>query len=319
MGRKIETVRKDHAMNPMVKRLQAMEQRCERAEAAHRSLADAVAELRAQRAVLEHRLRRVERRGRLHGIAAAIAVAGALLFSPSERTAIAQGPPASLATLTNRIEALEAKTQFMRVSGGELFIENTNVHIRNGLGATNGNPSDPANPNNYRVNGLGNLIIGYQASHPLGNFRTGSHYLIVGDRHNYTRYGGILVGFSHVSTGAYGSVSGGIANRAEGHYSSLSGGSGNAANGHAASVTGGVVNFASGSYATVSGGTQNHAANEAAAISGGAFNLSIAFASSVSGGVQNTASGNYSTVSGGTARSATGSEDWVGGEYSSGS
>ena len=50
-----------------------------------------------------------------------------------------------------------------------------NVQIVDGTGDTGGTP-----------NGLGNLIVGYNAS--SGDTRTGSHNLVVGDLHTYTSY-----------------------------------------------------------------------------------------------------------------------------------
>ena len=69
--------------------------------------------------------------------------------------------------------------------GNELFITGANLHLLNGMGAT------------QTTNGLGNLIVGYQALRndpAFPDVRTGSHNLIVGDRHSYSSYGGIVVG-----------------------------------------------------------------------------------------------------------------------------
>ena len=64
-----------------------------------------------------------------------------------------------------------------------------NVQIVNGLGATNGNPGDPDSPIGM-VNGLGNLIVGYNELLPVGpsNDHTGSHNIVVGTDNNYTRW-----------------------------------------------------------------------------------------------------------------------------------
>src|SRR5262245_54348380 len=55
-----------------------------------------------------------------------------------------------------------------------------NVQVVNGLGATNGNPADPGSLAKISVNGLGNLIVGYQERCPATegiprDVRTGSH------------------------------------------------------------------------------------------------------------------------------------------------
>src|SRR5439155_451995 len=65
--------------------------------------------------------------------------------------------------LQDRAAVLEHKTQYVSIAGGDMFITGTNLNIRNGLGATNGNPADPASldPASTHVNGKGNLIVGY--------------------------------------------------------------------------------------------------------------------------------------------------------------
>ena len=51
--------------------------------------------------------------------------------------------------LANRATALETKTQFVSVDSGEMYVTGTNLHIVNGLGATNGNPADPVDRLEY--------------------------------------------------------------------------------------------------------------------------------------------------------------------------
>ncbi len=169
-----------------------------------------------------------------------------------------------------------------------------NVQVVNGAGQTT-------------VNGLGNLIVGYNEEYVrpsdfcsdgaydnqsncesngnywAGSFKSGSHNLVVGSGHSYSQYGGVVFGYQNVINGSYATVSGGNANTASGLSSSVSGGEANTASGWSSSVSGGYNN-------TASGGS-----------------------SSVSGGEFNTASGNYSSVSGGAYRSATGMYDWVAG------
>ena len=168
-----------------------------------------------------------------------------------------------------------------------------NVQIVNGLGATNGNPDDPNSLGRVgepptSTNALGNLIVGYNEERPrpdnLIDIRTGSHNIVVGQRHNYSSFGGLVGGRSNTISGAYSSVSGGSSNEASGFHSSVSGGTSNTASGHWSSVSGGVGNTASGPESSVSGGGRNTASG---------------VASSVSGGDRNTASGVVSTVSGG--------------------
>ena len=157
------------------------------------------------------------------------------------------------------------------------------------------------------LNGLGNLIVGYNAeyvrssyfcsdgaydnqtdcesngSYWWGSFKSGSHNLVVGSGHSYSQYGGVVFGERNVINGPYATVSGGYNNTARGWFSSVSGGIGNTASGKYSSVSGGYYNTASGKY------------------------------SSVSGGDNNTAGGRASSVSGGFNRSASGSYDWAAG------
>jgi hypothetical protein len=155
----------------------------------------------------------------------------------------AQGYGATLANLLSRVTALENKTfHFSRV-GNDVFITGANLHILSGSGATNG-----------PVNGLGNLIVGYNESRGGGDDRTGSHNIVVGMENNFSSYGGLVVGDLNTISGDFASVSGGKANTANGTFASVSGGNANTASGFAASVSGGRGNTASGAFASVSGG-----------------------------------------------------------------
>lgn len=162
--------------------------------------------------------------------------------------------------------------------------------------------------NTESANGTGNLIIGYDEVRSAGalqcsigskamfepitkgtlfapvideadctavggkwslNHKSGSHYLVVGTQHNYSRWGGIVVGASNTSNFDYASVSGGAFNTASGPQSSVSGGTINLAAGPQSSVSGGTSNTASGTQSSVSGGAGNTAAGQRASVSGG--------------------------------------------------
>lgn len=117
--------------------------------------------------------------------------------------------------------------------GNELYLTGANLHIRNGLNATDATP-----------NGLGNLIVGYNGQYCdaficLVPPRTGSHNVIVGDGHQYTSYGGLAAGLNNTISAASASVSGGKFNIASGEYSSVSGGRENRASGENSSISGG--------------------------------------------------------------------------------
>ena len=137
--------------------------------------------------------------------------------------------------------ALESKTTSMSISGDNLYFNGLNVHIRNGAGSST------------TVNGLGNLIIGYDED--IGNdTKTGSHNLVVGAGHTYTNYCGLVVGHDNTITGQYASVSGGANCTASGNYSSVCGGQYNEASGLLSTVSGGYSNKAQHLGSTVSGG-----------------------------------------------------------------
>lgn len=194
-------------------------------------------------------------------------------------------------------------------------ITGVNVQLVNGLGATNGYPTDPTtlDPALTATNGLGNLIIGYDdlprnPTAPLD--RTGSHNLITGFGHDYSGFGGQAVGYEHTISAAYAAVCGGGANRATGALSSISGGINNLASGIDSSVGGGFSNEASGFVATVSGGVQNRASGDYAVVSGGQSNLASFSSSTVCGGAFNVSEGFASTLGGGSSRTVSGDYDW---------
>ncbi len=174
-------------------------------------------------------------------------------------------------SLESRIAALEEKLRYVTSANNTIYIDSANLCIRNGKGATDS------------VNGLGNLVVGYDEPRPTGSAKTGSHNIVAGKYNNYTRHGGLVVGYNNSITNGY------------------------------ASVSGGQDNTASGGAASVSGGNNNTAAGPGASISGGRDNIASHSWSSVSGGKGNTASGAISTVSGGQGRTASGTYNWVAG------
>jgi hypothetical protein len=202
--------------------------------------------------------------------------------------------------LAQRVAALETLLTHFTREGNEVVITGANLRIVNGLGQTT------------TINGLGNLIVGYNEPPTEGtvNIRTGSHNVVVGQRHNFSSFGGLVVGDFNTISGAFASVSSGSRNTASGESAAVSGGQFNTASGNHSSVSGGHQNKASNTYASVSGGEKNTASGEVAAVSGGQSNTASGFISFVSGGSGNTASFNGAAVSGGQERKATGESDW---------
>ena len=172
-----------------------------------------------------------------------------------------------------RLRATACRSNELQIGsfdGTTLQFSGINVQVVSGSGATRG-----------AVNGKGNLIVGYNEG-TLGQTRTGSHNLVVGDEHEYTSFGGFVAGFRNTVNAPSASVSGGGCNVAgvgplPGACSlgpgsmSVSGGAFNLATGNSSSVSGGSHNGASAYYASVSGGVGNMASGNIASVSGGAF------------------------------------------------
>ncbi len=172
-----------------------------------------------------------------------------------------------------------AKT--IRVSG-------VNVQVVNGSGST------------QNANGVGNLIVGYNAPMTGNSLRTtGSHNVVVGRGHSYSSWGGVVAGLFNTISGEYSSVLGGNSNRATGSLSTASGGSNNEAAGPNASVSGGEYNSATGVASSISGGTNGVTSEYAASISGGHQNQAHGYYSWIGGGHLNSALGVFSSVTGG--------------------
>lgn len=140
-----------------------------------------------------------------------------------------QGEPGPAGSPGESCEELRARVEFLENSiedlqtilagiwrhGDTIIFEGVNVQIVSGTGNTDGAP-----------NGRGNLIVGYNEERQSYNERAGSHNIVVGMRHNYSSYGGLVVGDSNTITGAFSSVSGGTENEANGVHSAVSGGIG---------------------------------------------------------------------------------------------
>jgi hypothetical protein len=251
--------------------------------------------------------------------------------------------PEISALQNNSVIALNGKLS-LAPDGTTVQFSGVNVQIANGLGKTGS------------LNGLGNLIVGYNETDPSGslsvcdngaygdqatctsngavwgaNQRSGSHNLVIGAQHSYTQYGGLVAGFNNAITNGSVSVTAGSFNVARGFESTVGGGANNVASGAASSVTGGAANqasnafssisaglgnTASGPYSSVSGGEASTASGTYSSVSGGDHNFAFGTASGVSGGSDNGASGDYSSVSGGQSNTASGQFSSVSGGLS---
>ena len=142
-----------------------------------------------------------------------------------------------------------------------ILISGANLQVVSGQGSTGAS-----------VNGTGNIIIGYD-EYQYPDDKSGSHNLVVGARHTYSSFGGIVVGYNNSITGEYSSVSGGSASTASGTHSSVSGGYVNTASGTNSSVSGGVGNTASGTNSSVLGGLGWNASGVYSTASGGYYDI----------------------------------------------
>ncbi len=256
------------------------------------------------------------------------------------------------AEILNHLSLVDLPTDDLGNTARTIRMTGVNLQVVNGLGVTWGNDAARndfmAADNDFgrhRVNGTGNIIVGYQelrgddgdVDTEDQNLRTGSHNLVVGSQNNYSFWGSQVVGnrnsvagvFSNVGGGTHNvadgegaTVSGGIANYALGTSTTVSGGEFNDAVENGATVGGGLVNSASGYASVAGGGEYNVASGEVSVVSGGGGvdgdgnsfgNEASGLGSVISGGGGNTAQGQGSVVSGGDSNSASGSHSTVSG------
>lgn len=107
-----------------------------------------------------------------------------------------------LVALQSEVAALKTLlTGVTREDGGTtLRISGANLQVVSGAGTTDG-----------VVNGLGNIIIGYNERRGDNsvNVRSGSHMLVLGTQQNYSGFGGIVAGRENQTAGAFASILGG--------------------------------------------------------------------------------------------------------------
>jgi hypothetical protein len=131
-------------------------------------------------------------------------------------------------------------------------ISDVNVQVVNGLESTE------------TINGLGNLIVGYNEFRTLENNRTGSHSIVLGKENNYNKYA---------------STVGGISNSVNGEYSSIITGISNVVNANGSCVIGGSENIAdlkpnnSFPVSVIIGGQWNRTTSDHCVIVGGGYNF----------------------------------------------
>jgi len=96
----------------------------------------------------------------------------------------------SVGTLQDKLRCISSLSD-----GTDLYFEGCNVHVVSGSGSTDATPT----------NGLGNLFVGYNEPGTCPKEangvcrRDGSHNLIIGTRHGYASYGGVVGGSANVA------------------------------------------------------------------------------------------------------------------------
>jgi hypothetical protein len=214
---------------------------------------------------VHHVQRRLRRWRQLAGIVLGLALVCLLQPWALAAQAPGEGPDRTLWQLVNlwrRVNVLERTlTHVTSVTGAgglpEVVITGANLRLVNGLRAT------------ATTNGLGNLLVGYNEPREGENVHTGSHNVVVGQGHNFSSFGGLVVGRQNEISGAFAEVSGGFDHTASANATSVCGGRGNTARGESATVSGGQGNTASGHTAAISGGEANTASGLTSAVSGG--------------------------------------------------
>jgi len=161
--------------------------------------------------------------------------------------------------------SVDAKNKNIRITGA-------NLQIVSGSGTSGG-----------KVNGTGNLIIGYNENSGK-KAQSGSHNLVIGNEHGYSSHSGIVTGFNSELKAPYAAILSGRNNIVSGSNSGIFGAS---------------YSLASGMTAAVCGGYANRATELRSTAVGGVFGKAVGRSSTVLGGYSNQASGLYSTVTGG--------------------
>jgi len=119
-------------------------------------------------------------------------------YTESEVNTLVASLQSQITSLQASVNQLTSLLQNVTRAGNDITFSGVNVHVVNGTGTTDGS-----------VNGVGNLIVGYNELRGTGDDRTGSHNIVVGKRHNYSAYGGLVAGYNNTISGVYASVSGG--------------------------------------------------------------------------------------------------------------
>jgi hypothetical protein len=163
-------------------------------------------------------------------------------FAGTQATSANQTLSREIAGLQKQVGKLRATLAGVTRHGNVLRFSGMNVQIVNGRHKTGS------------TNGLGNLIIGYNAQ---AGSQTGSHNVVIGDAQTFTSYGGLLAGYGNAVTGPDDTVIGGYGNIAESTNNTITGGVDNTAANNATTISGGLHNLTNESASAIFGGCSN--------------------------------------------------------------
>ncbi|MCP4921941.1 MAG: hypothetical protein GY913_33995 [Proteobacteria bacterium] len=200
-------------------------------------------------------------------------------------------------TLVDLLDYLTVDT-----TAGSVVFDSANVYIQSGSGTSDGT-----------VNGLGNLIVGYDEDDG-SDTKTGSHNLVMGVYQGYSSYGGLVHGHNNELTGEDCAAVGTLDSLCSGEVSAVFGGEGHEAGGTGTAILGGYYNTADNNYNVVAGGTTNAAEAWAGAVFGGYQNDATGEWISdpvVVGGRANEASHTRSVILGGTSQTTSATGDVI--------
>ena len=183
---------------------------------------------------------------------------------------------ATIDTLTTRLATVEASSVMAmapfitfddaepinEVVGPNIIFEGVNIHLRSGSGTTEG-----------PVNGVGNLIIGYNEMPDRDPFidgdRGGSHNLVMGKENRFASYVGLVHGENNAVMDENSATIAGHGHKVPGGYAAAIGGHYNTVTGTEAVAIGGGFNYSSGKLSVVSGGEYNYTDGRVSTVSGG--------------------------------------------------
>lgn len=159
-----------------------------------------------------------------------------------------EGDVSALETATDGVEDLMSYVD-VDTSDDSVSFVGANLFVQSGAGTTDGT-----------VNGLGNLVVGYDEDDSSGGAdKSGSHNIVFGVGATYRSFGGLVGGEDNAVEGEYSVVVTGADNAAQGDFGVVLGGYDNAAYYNDYSVVvGGYGNDARGKYSAVLGGSNEY-------------------------------------------------------------